>query len=240
MSEHHLLFVISPTILRGIKINVHYCFSQSQVITQVNKNIFSQIENMLRSECLPHNQHWLLIVEGWTYLRLEHMLIRNLYIYNYMIYLTLNISNCIYIQKVKIKIICPSMQAPINCSSTCICHSYITSTLSASMCKREQICCMFRTGGSQTAYAVRVHGGGCSAYQSFVNLDPSFPVAKWPEPGMEIEWALPQELVCQSPVDCREMRNSRCSADPASLGVRRCFCKRGWRWDAIYGLCRSE
>ncbi|PSS15997.1 Wall-associated receptor kinase-like [Actinidia chinensis var. chinensis] len=131
------------------------------------------------------------------------------------------------------------LQAPINCSSTCICHSYIRSTLSASMCKREQICCMFRTGGSQTAYAVRVHGGGCSAYQSFVNLDPSFPVAKWPEPGMEIEWALPQELVCRSPVDCREMRNSRCSADLASLGVRRCFCKRGWRWDAIYGLCRK-
>ncbi|GFZ10957.1 protein kinase family protein [Actinidia rufa] len=113
------------------------------------------------------------------------------------------------------------------------------STPSASMCKREQICCMFRTGGSQTAYVVRVHGGGCSAYQSFVNLDPSLPVAKWPEPGMEIEWALPQELVCQSPVDCREIRNSRCSADPASVGVRRCFASvdGGGRYLCLLGEC---
>ncbi|XAR68911.1 Non-specific serine/threonine protein kinase [Bertholletia excelsa] len=108
------------------------------------------------------------------------------------------------------------LQAPINCSSTSICHAYVRGTPAAAACGQDRLCCMFRTGGSQTSYVIRVHRGGCSAYQSFVNLDPSLPVAKWPEPEVELEWALPAEPSCQSSLDCGELRNSRCLPDPAS------------------------
>ncbi|KAL3536439.1 hypothetical protein ACH5RR_004900 [Cinchona calisaya] len=64
--------------------------------------------------------------------------------------------------------------------------------------------------GSQTAYFVRVHEGGCLAYQSFVNLDPSLPVSNRPLPGTELMWESPKEPVCKSQVDCLQLPRSKC------------------------------
>ncbi|KAK4834389.1 hypothetical protein QYF36_021812 [Acer negundo] len=131
-----------------------------------------------------------------------------------------------------------NLQSPINCSSNCVCHSYIKDNAPA--CMRSSLCCMFRTGGSQTSYVVRVDGGGCAAYQSFVNLDSKWaPAKKWPEPGLELEWELPQEPVCKVPVDCKDLLHSNCLADPETWGQKRCFCKAGFKWDPINGLCQS-
>ncbi|KAK2657794.1 hypothetical protein Ddye_010846 [Dipteronia dyeriana] len=131
-----------------------------------------------------------------------------------------------------------NLQAPINCSSNCVCHSYIKDNAPA--CMGSSLCCMFRTGGSQTSYVVRVHGEGCAAYQSFVNLDSKLaPAKKWPEPGLELEWELPQEPVCKVPVDCKDLLHSNCLVDPETWGQKRCFCKSGFKWDPINGLCQS-
>lgn len=103
------------------------------------------------------------------------------------------------------------------------------------------LCCTFRTGGFQITREIKVHGGGCGAYQSFVNLDvKNLARKKWPEPGVEIEWALPQEPVCRIPLDCRDLLYSKCLPDPMSLGQKRCFCDAGFKWDPINGLCQSE
>ncbi|KAE8686994.1 CASP-like protein [Hibiscus syriacus] len=82
-----------------------------------------------------------------------------------------------------------------------------------------------------TAYVVRVHNGGCLAFQSFVNIDTVNPPEKWPEPGLEIEWALPQEPVCKTQLNCRNLLHLSCSADPMNVGSMRCLCKKGFTWD---------
>ncbi|GKV10043.1 hypothetical protein SLEP1_g21466 [Rubroshorea leprosula] len=118
------------------------------------------------------------------------------------------------------------LQVPINCSSTSICHSYIKDNVAAAECMKSQLCCMFKTGGSQTAYVVRVHSGGCLAYQSFVNIDSVRPPNKWPDPVMELEWALPQEPVSKTASDCKDLLNSKCLVDPMNQG-QRTKCKHG-------------
>ncbi|KAK2972312.1 hypothetical protein RJ640_014370 [Escallonia rubra] len=105
------------------------------------------------------------------------------------------------------------LQIPINCSSTSVCHAYMQHTASAAACLHEPLCCDFRTGGSQTAYVIRVHDGGCLAYQSFVNLDPSLPVTKWPNPGVEIEWVMPQEPSVDMGEDAK-LRRANCQSWP--------------------------
>jgi hypothetical protein len=89
---------------------------------------------------------------------------------------------------------------------------------------------------------IKVYDGGCAAYQSFVNLDIKKVgmIKKWPEPGVEIEWALPEEPICNIPVDCKDLLYSKCLPDPISLGQKRCFCDAGFKWDPINGLCQSE
>ncbi|TYI11008.1 hypothetical protein ES332_A09G181300v1 [Gossypium tomentosum] len=129
------------------------------------------------------------------------------------------------------------LQAPINCTSTSICHYYIKDTAAA--CMRSPICCVFKTGGSQTAYVVRIHDRGCLAYQSFVNFDTVNPPKKWPQPGLEIEWALPLEPACKAPMDCKNLFHSKCLADRANVGTTRCLCNKGFTWDPVNGLCRS-
>lgn len=130
------------------------------------------------------------------------------------------------------------LQAPINCTSTSICHYYIKDNAAA--CMRSPICCVFKTGGSQTEYVVRIHDGGCLAYQSFVNFDGVNPPKKWPQPGLEIEWALPLEPACKAPMDCKNLFHSKCLADPANVGTTRCLCNKGFTWDSFNGLCRSK
>ncbi|KAJ7960163.1 putative Kinase [Quillaja saponaria] len=131
------------------------------------------------------------------------------------------------------------LQSPLNCSSTSLCHTYINGSRDASPCEDGPICCTIRAGGSSTEYKVRVWDTGCRAYTSFVNLDPKLPLTRWPEPGLEIEWVLPQEPVCGSQVDCGGGGGgkSTCRPDPDEDGTSRCFCNDGLLWDPIRGMC---
>lgn len=135
------------------------------------------------------------------------------------------------------------LHAPIDCSTNSMCHSFIRDHADArGACMRVGWCCSFRTGGLQSEYLVSVHGGGCSAYQSFVNFNVTEepPARRWPEPGMELEWMPPEEPVCKGPTDCKELLNSNCLAVPPSVGRLRCYCNAGFKWDPIIGLCQSQ
>ncbi|KAK4478537.1 hypothetical protein RD792_014018 [Penstemon davidsonii] len=131
------------------------------------------------------------------------------------------------------------LQVPINCSSNCLCHTYINNTPSAAACKSAPLCCSFRTGGSQNAYVIRVHLNGCMGYQSYVNMDPGLPFSKWPAPGLELMWVTPPEPPCNKNLDCRDLPLSKCSPDPANSGQKRCFCKKGRYWDPATGYCQK-
>lgn len=85
---------------------------------------------------------------------------------------------------------------------------------------------------------IRVRGAGCRAYRSFVDLDPTQPVSRWGQPGVMIQWRLPQEPVCRTQADCAvDGGNSTCRVDPMSVGTSRCFCNSPLRWDGINGVC---
>uniref|UniRef100_A0A2C9VEF4 Protein kinase domain-containing protein n=1 Tax=Manihot esculenta TaxID=3983 RepID=A0A2C9VEF4_MANES len=125
-----------------------------------------------------------------------------------------------------------------NCSSTSRCHDYIReNAIAKASCGITTTCCWFTTGGSANEFSVRIREDRCSAYQSFVNLDLASPVSKWPEPGLEVEWLLPREPVCETAVNCQYLRNSMCLQDPISAGKKRCYCRAGFRWDPINGVC---
>ncbi|XP_054780761.1 wall-associated receptor kinase-like 20 [Prosopis cineraria] len=124
-----------------------------------------------------------------------------------------------------------------NCSSSSICHSYVKAR-AAKAC-RGAICCNFRTGGSVTEYRIRVRKERCAAYVSFPNMDDSAPVSKWPEPGVEIGWELPQEPVCKAPPDCGSLANSTCSPVAAMGGMRKCLCNPDFQWDPVNGICQN-
>ncbi|KAL3523859.1 hypothetical protein ACH5RR_016693 [Cinchona calisaya] len=135
-----------------------------------------------------------------------------------------------------------SLWSPLNCTSSSLCHTFINGTSGnandgAAACGRNsEICCTFRAGGSTTSYSIRVRNAGCRAYRSFVNLDYSLPVSRWPQPGVELQWISPREPVCGTQSDCDS--DSTCGPDSNSNSeVRRCFCNSGFRWDAIAGLC---
>ncbi|GFP98485.1 wall-associated receptor kinase-like 20 [Phtheirospermum japonicum] len=131
------------------------------------------------------------------------------------------------------------LQVPINCSTNCLCHTYTDNTPSAAACKKQSLCCSLRTGGSQNAYVVRVHANGCMAYQSYVNLDPALPFAKWPPPGLELMWAAPPEPLCKTTLDCRDLPFSKCLPDPINGGLKRCLCEKGRYWDLASGYCQK-
>ncbi|KAJ1422263.1 Wall-associated receptor kinase, galacturonan-binding domain [Sesbania bispinosa] len=132
------------------------------------------------------------------------------------------------------------LQSPLNCSSASVCHAYINATASASACQAGPLCCTYRTGGSSNSYMIRVRDSGCSAYSSFVNLDPGSPVNRWPQPGLEIQWLSPKETVCGSQGDC-DAATSTCGPDTSSAnGIKRCFCNSGLVWDAIQGVCTQR
>ncbi|XP_060201929.1 wall-associated receptor kinase-like 20 [Lycium barbarum] len=130
------------------------------------------------------------------------------------------------------------LQAPINCSSTCVCHPYVNKFQEWAACRRQNLCCMFRTGGSQTEFMIRLNPNGCMAYQSFVNLDISLPIEKWPQPGLELMWEIPDPPACKKEVDCDVLQFSTCLADPKNPGKKRCACKSGRYWDA-QGYCQK-
>ncbi|CAN6568854.1 unnamed protein product [Malus baccata var. baccata] len=129
------------------------------------------------------------------------------------------------------------LRSPLNCTASSLCHTYINGTGSVGSCK-ESLCCTFRAGGSSTSYNIRVRNSGCSAYTSFVNLDPGLPVDRWPEPGVELQWTSPREPECGTQADCEG--KSTCRSDPAVAGVRRCFCDSGFTWHPVQGLCVDD
>uniref|UniRef100_A0A0A0K8D9 Protein kinase domain-containing protein n=1 Tax=Cucumis sativus TaxID=3659 RepID=A0A0A0K8D9_CUCSA len=131
------------------------------------------------------------------------------------------------------------LRSPLNCSSTSLCHSYIKGSRGeATACEMAPLCCTFRAGGSSNSYMIRVRESGCRAYTSFVNLDPSLGVGQWPEPGLELQWLLPREPVCNTEADCDG--NAVCGGDPNGTGLRRCVCNSGFVWDAVAGICSQN
>lgn len=130
------------------------------------------------------------------------------------------------------------LSSPLDCTAESLCHTYLNgiSGNGVDACRNAPICCTFRAGGSSTSHMIRVRESGCRAYRSFVNLDPSLPVSKWPQPGMELQWISPPEPVCTVQSDCDS--DSTCGPDPSSNGgVSRCFCHSGFHWDPIAALC---
>ncbi|KAK1409439.1 hypothetical protein QVD17_35965 [Tagetes erecta] len=128
------------------------------------------------------------------------------------------------------------LNSPLNCnSSTSLCYSYINNSAEAFSCSRAPLCCTFRTGGSSTMYSIRVRDSGCQAYRSFVNLDYSLPVSRWPAPGVEIEWVSPPEPLCSSQTDCDS--SSSCLPSAAGGNVSRCICNSGLYWDGVAAVC---
>ncbi|KAI7737594.1 hypothetical protein M8C21_024718, partial [Ambrosia artemisiifolia] len=129
------------------------------------------------------------------------------------------------------------LRSPLNCTSTSLCHSYINNSAEAASCGRAPICCTFRSGGSSTMYSIRVREGGCQAYRSFVNLDYSLPVNRWPDSGVEIQWVSPPEPLCGAQTDCDD--RSRCVRSGTG-GVSRCLCNAGFHWDGVDGVCALD
>ncbi|KAH9614176.1 hypothetical protein KSS87_023862 [Heliosperma pusillum] len=133
--------------------------------------------------------------------------------------------------------------SPLNCSSNSLCHVYVNSTQRGGVapCRNAGICCTFKAGGGTTSYSVTLREGACRGYTSFVDLNPGLPVGQWGQPGVMIQWLLPQEPVCKSQADCNvDQGNSTCEADVNSKGISRCFCKDGLHWDGVNGLCAQN
>ncbi|CAI9772980.1 unnamed protein product [Fraxinus pennsylvanica] len=127
------------------------------------------------------------------------------------------------------------LNTPLDCTSNNLCHKYINGT-AGSGCVDTQVCCALQAGSSVVRYNIGFKKSGCGAYRSFVNLDDSLPVSRWPAPGVELEWRLPREPTCGELGDCDS--GSTCSPDPNSNGaIKRCFCNSGLQWDSVVGQC---
>jgi hypothetical protein len=133
--------------------------------------------------------------------------------------------------------------SPLNCSTNSLCHVYANATGStASACEPLPLCCTFVAGGSSTSYNIRVSPQFCSAYRSFVGLDPTQPPATWGRRlGLELQWATPREPLCRTQADCEDGANSTCADDPLAPGTaRRCFCVSGLTWNPLAGACQQS
>lgn len=132
--------------------------------------------------------------------------------------------------------------SPLNCTHSSLCHRYLESSghvdaKRASQCAGElDLCCTFVAGGMPSAYKIRLHSSGCSAFRSVLHLDVEKPASQWEE-GLEIQWAPPQEPLCKTQLDCRGP--SKCSSQGKN-GVFRCFCLKGHQWDPSFGTCKRK
>nr|KYP66519.1 Wall-associated receptor kinase-like 20 [Cajanus cajan] len=129
---------------------------------------------------------------------------------------------------------CTAHAPAMNCAASSACHKYAKEHAEFGACGRVGVCCEYKSGGARREYAVLVHGGGCAAYQSFVDFNGTAA-----EGGVGIEWVAPQEPVCRTAVDCKELVNSKCGVGPGG-GVQRCFCNAGFKWDPVNGLCQPQ
>ncbi|XP_065853987.1 wall-associated receptor kinase-like 20 isoform X2 [Euphorbia lathyris] len=147
-------------------------------------------------------------------------------------------SNTVMIMNCSLSVL--EVYASINCSSTSRCHDFIRENgMAKAACGSmpQLICCWLKTGGSATEFKIRARKDRCSAYQSFVNLDMELPVSKWLESGIELEWALPEEPQCKTPLDCQDLPNSLCLQNRVNVAQKRCYCRPGFRWDPMNGIC---
>ncbi|KAG5022572.1 hypothetical protein JHK85_018914 [Glycine max] len=125
---------------------------------------------------------------------------------------------------------CTTHAPSMNCAASGTCHRYVKEHADFGACGRVGVCCEYKSAGSLKEYVVRVHGGGCAAYQSFVDFNGTAAGKRWPEPGVGIKWVAPQEPVCKAPIDCKELLNSKCGVGPAGGVVQRCLCNVGFKW----------
>jgi hypothetical protein len=136
------------------------------------------------------------------------------------------------------------LQSPLNCSSSSLCHVYANAT--GSPCSPLPLCCTFVAGGSSTSHRIRVSPQLCSAYSSFVGLNPAAPPATWGDRlGLELQWATPREPLCRTQADCEDGGNATCSDDPLGAGagasaLKRCFCIPGLVWNPLAGACQQS
>ncbi|KAG8067676.1 hypothetical protein GUJ93_ZPchr0005g15131 [Zizania palustris] len=138
------------------------------------------------------------------------------------------------------------LRSPLNCSANSLCHVYANATGStASACAPLPLCCTFVAGGSSTSYNIRLGPQSCSAYRSFVGLDPSQPPSTWGSRlGMELQWVTPREPLCRTQTDCEDGSAATCADDPLSPSdagtVRRCLCVSGLVWNPLAGACQQN
>lgn len=128
-----------------------------------------------------------------------------------------------------------------NCSDNSLCHKFLNANPEARRkCHGVTSCCWYKTGASVNTYKVyRARTDMCSAYRSYMNVDLMLPVSEWGEPAVEILWQAPRVPVCKIPGDCADLVNSFCSDDSKSSGQKRCFCKKGFRWDSVNAICEG-
>ncbi|KAF3333034.1 wall-associated receptor kinase-like 20 [Carex littledalei] len=129
--------------------------------------------------------------------------------------------------------------SPLNCSASSLCHKYLGGL--ARVDPKEQAvclsgpgpCCTFLAGGLPSSYRIRLHASGCRAFRSVLHIDPEKPPSQWTE-GLEIQWAPPPQLICQTQSDCPQ--SSACIREPSDT-YKRCHCNKGYYWDASSYNC---
>ncbi|KAJ9540179.1 hypothetical protein OSB04_026685 [Centaurea solstitialis] len=125
----------------------------------------------------------------------------------------------------------------LECQPTNLCHTYQNASPQMSTClHRVPHCCSYKLGTTTNLYFIRLATDRCSAYTSFVNLNMSLPISRWPDPAVELTWAPPPEPPCVTQADCDS--TSRCK--DVQGGLKTCLCKRNLRWDAVVGQCARD
>ncbi|KAL4576299.1 hypothetical protein LXL04_012391 [Taraxacum kok-saghyz] len=126
----------------------------------------------------------------------------------------------------------------LDCTPENVCQAYQNASPEMSMCRRApaSTCCSFKKGSSTSLFSIPLNMEKCRAYSSFVNLNISLPISKWPDPGVELIWAPPPEPPCTSQGHCDSTSTCRDDHD----GTRRCFCNPKFRWDANTGHCAKD
>ncbi|KAJ1690292.1 hypothetical protein LUZ63_014447 [Rhynchospora breviuscula] len=125
--------------------------------------------------------------------------------------------------------------SPLNCSSNSLCH-----LIPQSSCQNLPICCTFVAGGSSTSHSIHISTQYCSAYRSYVNLNPAQPVYTWQNnSGLELQWASPREPLCTTQADCEDSTKVNCKTSSDSA-VKRCFCISPLMWNPLSGTCEQK
>lgn len=76
--------------------------------------------------------------------------------------------------------------SPLNCSSNSLCHQFVRDKKEAKAC-RDKLCCTYLKDSAMTSHKIQLQEGGCSAYTSMVNINPTLPTNNW-NLGVEIQW----------------------------------------------------